>query len=427
MSFVNSNIRSFNKNFDALNSLFQNGNMPSVLCLTETRFSSSTIQNIPGYDAFHTMRLTETASGGISLFTNENLKAKKLDKFSYCNNTIEICSTEFDFDNQHIIILGVYRPYSDSIDNFNVIFSDILVNQLMKNKFCIVMGDLNICLLKPSNPNLNFSNILFSNHFTPLITKATRFPQIDGEIPSCLDHIWMNEFFDLDAGIVNIDISDHLPTFLNLKFDSAHKDEKIEIKFRLVNEPNKTKFKNLLSQFDWNSIKSMNPNTYADKFSETLDDLYCSAFPLKVKYVSKKYNHKPWINDSIMKLIEAKSKYFQLYRLSLVTLTENNRFRNKVNAIIRKYKTKFYADMLENSKNDLKKTWSTINYILSKYKKIKDINRIICNNTTYTCSADIAKIFNNFLCSIGSVYDANIPNSDMNPCKFMNVNHPVSF
>ena len=60
-------------------------------------------------------------------------------------------------------------------------------------------------------------------------------------------------------------------------------------------------------------------------------------------------------------------------------------------------------------------------------KKIKDINRIICNNTTYTCSADIAKIFNNFFCSIGSVYDANIPNSDMNPCKFINVNHPNCF
>ena len=146
-----------------------------------------------------------------------------------------------------------------------------------------------------------------------------------------------------------------------------------------------------------------------------------------MELLSNNYKHKPWINESIRKLIEAKSKYFQLYRLSLVTLADNNRFRNKVNAIIRKYKTKFYADMLENSKNDLKKTWSTINNILSNNKKIKDINRIICNNTTYTCSADIAKIFNNFFCSIGSVYDSKIPNSDMNPCKFINVNHPNFF
>ena len=59
--------------------------------------------------------------------------------------------------------------------------------------------------------------------------------------------------------------------------------------------------------------------------------------------------------------------------------------------------------MLENSKTDLKKTWSIINSLLSKNKSNKDINKIICNDITYTCSADIATAFNNFFCSIGSV------------------------
>ena len=112
------------------------------------------------------------------------------------------------------------------------------------------MGDLNICLLKPSNPNLNFSNLLFSHHFNPLITKATRFPQIEGETPSCLDHIWINKFIDLDTGIINIDVSDHLPTFVNLKINFDQKDEKVKIQFRLVNDLNKQRFRNLVSNFD---------------------------------------------------------------------------------------------------------------------------------------------------------------------------------
>ena len=160
---------------------------------------------------------------------------------------------------------------------------------------------------------------------------------------------------------------------------------------------------------------------------ETIDSFYCSAFPLKIKYVPKKSNHNPWINESIRKLIEAKSHYFQLYRLSLVTRAENNNFRNKVNSIIRKYKTKFYSDMLANSKNDLKKTWSIINDLLSKNMKNKDINRIICKNVTYTCSVDIANVFNNFFCSIGSDYDSKIPISDNDPCQFIKVNHPTYF
>ena len=427
LSLLNSNVRSFNRNFNTLNAIFNNNNQPSIFCLTETRFSLSTLQNISGYNSFHTVRDTNTASGGISIFINENFKAKKIDSFSFCNNSIEICTTEVYFGNKNAIVIGIYRPHSDTIDNFNLVFSDILDKLQLKNKFCIIMGDLNICLLKPNNPNLSFANLLFSNHFTPLITKATRFPQIDGEVPSCLDHIWINKSFDLDAGIIDIDICDHLPTFLNLKFDLSQNEEKLKIQFRLVNEANRAKFKDLLSNFNWNTIKSQNPNLYADSFTSALDNLYCTAFPLKVKYVSKKPNHNPWINESIKKLIEAKSQYFQLYKLSLVTLAENNRFRNKVNSIIRKNKTKYYADMLENCKNDLKKTWSIINNLLSKNKKSKDIKKIVCNNVTYTCSDDIAKAFNNFFCSIGSNYDSKIPNSDIDPCKFMNASPNFSF
>ena len=345
---------------------------------------------------------------------------------SYSNDTIEICTVEIYFGNQCIIVLGVYRPHSDTIDNFNLVFSEILGNQKLKNKFCVVMGDLNICLLKNNNPNSNFSNLLFSNHFFPLITKATRFPQIEGELPSCIDHIWINKYFDLDAGIINIDISDHLPTFLNLKLNVTKNEEKIKIEFRLVNDENKIIFRNLISNYDWNSVISRDPNHYTNAFTSAIDQLYCNAFPLKIKYVSKKHNHNPWINDSILKLIEAKSKYFQLFKLSLVTTVENNRFRNKVNSIIRKHKVKYFSDMLDNCKSDLKKSWSIINNLLSKNIKTKDINRIICNNVTYTCSNDIANLFNNFFCSIGSNLDSNIPNSDLNPCHFINVNHPYS-
>ena len=395
--------------------------------MTETHFTSLSQQNISGYDPFHTIRDSETASGGISLFFAKNLNAKKIECLSFSNSTIEVCTAEFKLGNQQAAVVGVYRPHSDTIDNFNLLFSNILCNKLLKNKICIIMGDLNICLLKPNDPNLNFANVLFSYHFMPLITKATRFPQIDGEQPSCLDHIWINKFFDLDAGIISIDVSDHLPTFVNLKVETKKPNEKIKIQFRVVNDLNKIKFKNLVLNFDWNNIKSNNTNLYAEKFVETVDKLYCTAFPLKTKYVPNKDYHNPWITDSVKKLIEAKSHYFQLYKLSLVTLEENKRFRNKVNSMVRQHKAKFYADLFENSKNDLRKTWITINNLLSKNIKTSEISRIVCNNITYTSSSDIASIFNDFFCSIGSVYDSNIPDSDIDPCKYINVSHQSYF
>ena len=130
------------------------------------------------------MRNADTPSGVISIYVKENLKSTKIEKLSYCNSTIEVCTVEFDFGKQHMFVLGIYRPHSDTIDNFNKLFSDILDSKLLKNKICIIAGDLNICLMKPVDPNLNFSNLIFSHRFVPLITKSTRFPQIEGEIPS---------------------------------------------------------------------------------------------------------------------------------------------------------------------------------------------------------------------------------------------------
>ena len=405
-----------------LNSIFDNQKSPSIFCLTETRFTSSMSHNISGYDAFHTIRNSNTPSGGVSLFVKDIHQAKKIESLSYSNSTIEICSIEIKIGRQQIIVMGIYRPHSDTIENFNSHFSDFLKHRLLRNKSCIIMGDLNICLLKPNVPNVNFSNLLFSHHFNPLITKATRFPQRDGEEPSCIDHIWMNKYFELDTGILCIDVSDHLPTFLNLNLNTFQHDEKVKIQFRVINDFYKDKFSILLSNFDWNTIKSQNTDVYAEKFIEALDSLYCSAFPLKIKYVSKKHNENPWITEPIKKLIEAKGYYFQLYRLSVVTLEENKRFRNKVNYIIRKHKENFYSNLIENSKNDLKKTWNIINNLISNNIKCKEINRIVFNNVTYTCSAEIAKTFNNFFCSIGPVYDSMIPASDLDPCKFINVN-----
>ena len=130
LSMINSNVRSFNCNFDTLNSVFSIGKLPSIFCLTETRFTSSTVQEISGYKSYHIPRSTDTPYGGISLFALDSLKAKKIPALSYSNNTIEISSIEFDFGKQHVVVLGVYRPHSDSIINFNILFSPLFCTGL---------------------------------------------------------------------------------------------------------------------------------------------------------------------------------------------------------------------------------------------------------------------------------------------------------
>ena len=50
----------------------------------------------------------------------------------------------------------------------------------------------------------------------------------------------------------------------------------------------------------------------------------------------------PWVTRSISKLISAKSYFFKLFKLGLVTEEENNKFRNEVQSIILKSKLSYY-------------------------------------------------------------------------------------
>ena len=110
---------------------------------------------------------------------------------------------------------------------------------------------------------------------------------------------------------------------------------------REISDANKIKFSSMLNQIYWNDIKSQDPNLFAEKFISKMNELYCSAFPLKVKYVSDNHYNKPWVNGYVRELIEAKADYFLLRRLSLVTAAENSRFRNKV---------KFGLGLMDNGK-----------------------------------------------------------------------------
>ena len=68
--------------------------------------------------------------------------------------------------------------------------------------------------------------------------------------------------------------------------------------FRHQNDDNRTKFKLSLESFDWNLIKSDDVNIYCDNFVNKLNDLFCEAFPLKVKHISIKQATDPWISHS---------------------------------------------------------------------------------------------------------------------------------
>ena len=89
-------------------------------------------------------------------------------------------------------------------------------------------------------------------------------------------------------------------------------------------------------------------NIYAENLTEKINQFYIEAFPKKTKYISIKHLDNPWMNANLHKLIEAKSTYYILCKEGLINKQENNSYKNKVNKIIEKTKTKTIKICLKN-------------------------------------------------------------------------------
>ena len=224
-STMSYNIRSFSANSDTFFSMFHNQNSyPDVLNLTETWFQDSNVEEIPGYKSYHTFR-TSGRSGGVSLYIKNDFPSRILGDLCISNDIIEICCVEVTVNTTSFCILGIYRPHSGSIANFSEFLSDILENQSLNNKVCIIVGDLNINIINEDPQTNNFIYNMHSNHFLPIITKPTRFPNSISSQPSLIDHIWLNTLnYKFYSGIIMNDLTNHCPIYIHHIINNARSE-----------------------------------------------------------------------------------------------------------------------------------------------------------------------------------------------------------
>ena len=363
LSFLNFNIRSYNANSDELHSIFNSmKSYPDVLTLTETRFTADYTEDLVGYRSYHSVR-TGRRSGGVSVYVKNEIKSEFFADFSFVNDNIEICSVKLDLGGLQIIVLGIYRPHSGTVENFSQSIAGVLSSVNSDRKSCLIMGDFNINLFNETTEIEDFKNQMSSQHLYQCITLLTR---LSDSSSSLIDHIWFNSFMNFRCGVISVNITDHLPSYILLDTNIVtNPNEKIKITFRLNTEENRSKFNSAIQKFNWSSLRTDDLNNYVMNFQQSLNAVYCDCFPLKVKYISSKQIVKPWINSHIRKLIKAKASYFELYRLGIVTKLENNRYKNKVKTIIDKYKIDYYHRKFDERNNNIRGTWNLIKSLIS--------------------------------------------------------------
>ena len=117
------------------------------------------------------------------------------------------------------------------------------------------MGDFNINVSKQvrgSKDMQDFTNLLLSNSFLPLIDKPTR---ITEQSASLIDNIYTNcSLADCDSGILCTDFSDHFPIFCFINNLSLNKSKYTLFKKRTYNARNIARFNNSLINQNWDYV-----------------------------------------------------------------------------------------------------------------------------------------------------------------------------
>jgi hypothetical protein len=93
--------------------------------------------------------------------------------------------------------------------------------------------------------------------------------------------------------------------------------------------------------------------------------------------------------------------------------------------VLRAAKKLYFTSKLEQNASNPRKTWETLNEILSKCKKSESVEKICVNGVNIHDPIAIANNFNNFFTAVGQHISDSVPPVSKNPEEYINYGHAV--
>lgn len=423
-NIVHFNIRSLDKHYGELLAFkLQTNNLFQYIALSEIGKKNivsrkAMLKNI-GYTLNY--KLSHLSKGGVGLISKANTEIKirtdlyfKNTKFNKINLTTESLWVEEIHPNtkKNLVIGVIYRhPGStvECLEEFTMQLKNIIDKIETENKKVVIVGDLNIDGMKTTtNKNVEkFFNMILENNYLPLITKPTRIQDLS---ISLIDHAVINSTVfktevNLKTGVINSSITDHLPIFVSIQEEHRiiPKDRPM---VRIYNEKNKNKFQTLIKNCNWVEFKQTNDISKAlDIFYKNWRKCHENSFPL-IKLSRTKTKDKPWISESLKKMIHEKNK---LYKEASEYPTQENKkklqtLRNQVTNKLRKEHGEYYQKKINSEKQNLKKLWDLFGHVMNakRNKEKPKIRELKIKNKSISSDKDIANSLNKYFCNIGN-------------------------
>ena len=363
------------------------------------------------------------------ILIQSNITAAIIPHLTAVNEVFESLAVELVINNNKFKIVGLYRPPSTSLVDFNALFFNMF-RENDRNKFIAIMGDFNIDTLAPafSNQVNQFLDEIKSLHLMPLINIPTRITESSA---TCIDHVYINQLTPCKYGVLNVPIADHLQIFCSIPCQSSLNGKKIHIKFSNTSDDCLSKFKSDVEK-GLRHFHVYDNLPIDDKFqilNNILENSFNKHCPIKSKCIALKSYCSPWINNTLRDSIKEKHRLYNLCQEDpdFVPLYKQQRkLRNLVSNKIKQAKMQYYNDKFNNNLHDAKSTWKVINKILKPNSKRQNDFQIEENGTTLSDSTEIANAFNDYFSFVAPNLAAEIPDVGIDPLSYLSRN-PHSF
>lgn len=357
--------------------------------------SELTMYNINGYTQYANCN-DGYRSGGVIVFvkdgyaaTSSALEIKSADTIKVTIKIESIC----------LAVIAVYRLHSQTIPSFLDDINNVLNSSSDRN--LLLIGDMNLCLLKQSPMLDRYLTILFSFGMEQLISSPTR-----GN--SCLDHVFFRSRDNLEYSsfVSPSDRSDHdviiftvstSPILNNLANNNPN--ERIKIDFERLSM--------VLQGVDWSPVfSSLDVDSSFTNFLGILKRSIGESLYVRKYYHSNISILKPWMTLELCK----RHKFQKILYIKSKKRPNDRKFQRffrsysfKLKRDMNSQKVLYYQHIFENNKHDIKKQWRVINSVLGNQKKKSNISGVYsyCNKDIFVCDGQkIAEEFNNFFITV---------------------------
>uniref|UniRef100_A0A672HNX1 Reverse transcriptase domain-containing protein n=1 Tax=Salarias fasciatus TaxID=181472 RepID=A0A672HNX1_SALFA len=349
---MNEYLNNFKKNFN-------------IIAVTETWFRDDIMKEVTlnGCELFAVNR-SGKRGGGVALYVSSDLKCKPVKDITLIeNNGIEIITVEIiSTTEKNILISCVYRPPDNCVQQF----TDSLMERFERhrNKKQIICGDFNINLGNKNDYKvMDFLSAMNSMGLFHLIHKPTR---ITAKSATIIDNIFTNITGDIVlSGILQSDISDHLPIFAVCRYKHNIKQSKSTKMSRNRSVEALRALNEDLTKQNWDAVYVDDVNEAYNAFINTVIDLYNKNCALITN--RKKSNDKPWMTKGIKNACKKKNYLYRNFLKEQTKEAENKykKYKNKLVWIIRNRRKDYYSEQLNENRNNIKSTWGILNKVLN--------------------------------------------------------------